>query len=191
VRIFLAPPEALRRKWKVDRDCSRRGYTTDEVLAELDRREPDSAGFIRPQQRHADMVVSFEPAEKGGPALDAELLLRPDLPHPDLWPFVGEGRGGITVEDRGEEQRVRIPADVDPSDAAEIEEAVWEKMHFARHLRTDHLGEYTVGTELHRSETLAIVQVLVIYQLVTAKATVALGGNGARTVRVSSESLAP
>src|ERR671923_2433091 len=59
VRVFLAPPEDLRRKWKVQRDCSRRGYTTDEVLAELDRREPDSAAFIRTQERHADMVVSF------------------------------------------------------------------------------------------------------------------------------------
>ena len=55
-------------------------------------------------------------------------------------------------------------------------------MHFARHLRTDRLGEYTVGTELHRSESLAIVQVLVLYQLATAKATVALGGNGARSL---------
>ena len=28
VRVYLAPPEELRRKWKVQRDCSRRGYTT-------------------------------------------------------------------------------------------------------------------------------------------------------------------
>ena len=182
MRVYLAPPEALRRKWKVDRDCSRRGYTTDQVLAELDRREPDSAAFIRPQQRRADMVVSFQPADGRRAALDAELLLRPGLPHPDLSPFVGDGRGGITIEDRDDERRVRIPANVDPADAAGIEEAVWEKMHFARHLRTEHLGEYTVGTELHRSETLAIVQVLVLYQLATAKATVALGGNGTRTL---------
>ena len=182
VRVYLAPPEALRRKWKVDRDCSRRGYTTDQVLAELDRREPDSAAFIRPQQRRADMVVSFQPTEEGRAALDADLLLRPGLPHPDLSPFVGDGRGGIAIEDRGDERRVHIPATVDPSDAASIEEAVWEKMHFARHLRTDHLGEYTVGTELLRSETLAIVQVLVLYQLATAKATIALGGNGTRSL---------
>jgi len=39
VRVFLAPPEDLRRKWKVQRDCSRRGYTTDQVLAELDRKD--------------------------------------------------------------------------------------------------------------------------------------------------------
>ena len=51
VRVFLAPPEDLRRAWKVQRDCSRRGYTTNEVLAELDRREADSAAFIRPQER--------------------------------------------------------------------------------------------------------------------------------------------
>ena len=61
VRVFLNPPEELRRRWKVQRDCSRRGYTTDEVLAELDRREPDSEAFIRPQRRHADMLVSFLP----------------------------------------------------------------------------------------------------------------------------------
>ncbi len=189
VRVYLAPPEALRRKWKVDRDCSRRGYTTDEVLAELDRREPDSAAFIRPQQRRADMVVSFQPAADGSGALDADLLLRPDLPHPDLSPFVDAARG-ITVEEIGAERRVCIRADVDPVDAAGIEEAVWEKMHFARHLRTEHLGEYTVGTELLRSETLAIVQVLVLYHLVTAKATVALGGDGARNAPVAVDAIA-
>src|ERR671923_729018 len=63
VRVFLAPPDDLRRKWKVQRDCSRRGYTTDEVLAELDRREPDSEAFIRPQRHWADVVVSFRPGE--------------------------------------------------------------------------------------------------------------------------------
>ena len=38
IRVFLDPPESLRRKWKVLRDCSRRGYTTDQVLGELVRR---------------------------------------------------------------------------------------------------------------------------------------------------------
>jgi uridine kinase len=42
VRVYLNPLEEVRRRWKVQRDCSRRGYTTDQVLAELDRREPDS-----------------------------------------------------------------------------------------------------------------------------------------------------
>ena len=54
-------------------------------------------------------------------------------------------------------------------------------MHFASHLRADRLGEFTVGTELHRSESLAIVQLLILYHLVTAKAAIALGGPGTRT----------
>jgi phosphoribulokinase len=62
VRVFLDPPEDLRRRWKVQRDCSRRGYTTDEALEELDAREADAAQFIRPQRQHADIVVSFMPA---------------------------------------------------------------------------------------------------------------------------------
>src|SRR5208282_1704288 len=85
VRVFLNPPEELRRRWKVQRDCSRRGYTTDEVLAELDRREADSEAFIRPQRRFADIVVSFLPNEGGDQEhLDAELVLRPPLRHPDF-----------------------------------------------------------------------------------------------------------
>ena len=74
VRVFLAPPEKLRRAWKVQRDCSRRGYTTDQVLEELDRREPDSELYIRPQQRWADLVVSFMPGSRGDQEhLDAEI----------------------------------------------------------------------------------------------------------------------
>ncbi len=184
VRVFLNPPETLRRRWKVQRDCSRRGYTTDQVLAELDRREPDSEAFIRPQRRNADMLVSFlEPADaKRDPThLDAELTLRDGLPHPDLKPFVQDGPGGLTMLERDGERLVRIPGRMDPEQAAAIEEAVWARMHFATHLRARRLGEFTVGTELYRSESLALVQLLVLYHLVTAKAALALGSDRARS----------
>jgi phosphoribulokinase len=176
VRVFLAPPEDLRRRWKVQRDCSRRSYTTDEVLAELDRREPDSAAFIRPQERHADIVVSFMPGASDDPdRLDAELVLRDGLPHPDLSPFIGNGVRGITMTEHDSERRVRIPGDIEPERGAEIEEAIWDRLHFATHLRSQRLGEYTVGMDLHRSESLALVQLLVLYHLVTGRAAVALG----------------
>jgi phosphoribulokinase len=185
VRIYLAPPEDLRRRWKVQRDCSRRGYTTDEVLAELDRREPDSAAFIRPQERHADMVVSFMPGDRGDPeALDAELVLREGLPHPDLSPFIDNGARGITLAERGAERHLRIPGDIDPERAADVEEAIWEKLHFATHLRSQRLGEFTIGIDLHRSESLALVQLLILYHLVVARAAIALGGESARAVAV-------
>ena len=182
VRVFLNPPEELRRRWKVQRDCSRRGYTTDQVLEELDRREPDSEAFIRPQRRHADMIVSFvAPKGKADPThLDAELTLREGLPHPDLSAPINDDRNGLTLIEAGEDRLLRIPGRIDPDHAAAIEEAIWARMHFATHLRARRLGEFTVGTELYRSEPLALVQLLILYHLVTARAAVALGGDGAR-----------
>jgi phosphoribulokinase len=179
VRVYLAPPEDLRRKWKVQRDCSRRGYTTDQVLAELDRREADSAQFIRPQERYADMVISFRESDRHDRrALDAELLLRDSLPHPDLSPLLGEG--GITIDEGESERRLYVEGAIEPGQAAEIEEVIWSRLHFATHLRSERLGEFTVGTDLRRSNSLAVVQLLILYHLVTAKAAEALGGAGPR-----------
>lgn len=183
VRVYLNPPEDLRRRWKVQRDCSRRGYTTDQVLAELDRREPDSEAFIRPQRRNADMLISFKPdaAEKDPTHLDAELTLRDDLPHPDLTPFIQDREDGLTLREVNGERLLGIPGRMNPDHAAAIEEAIWERMHFATHLRARRLGEFTVGTELYRSESLALVQLLILYHLVTATAAIALGGDGVRS----------
>ena len=63
VTVFLDPPEEIRRGWKVARDTTKRGYTEEKVLAELDRREQESAAYIRPQRQHADIVVRFAPIE--------------------------------------------------------------------------------------------------------------------------------
>jgi phosphoribulokinase len=180
VRVYLAPPEELRRKWKVRRDTSRRGYTTDAVLADLDRREPDSAEFIRPQERYADVVISFQEGAGDGASLDAELRLRDTLPHPDLSGVIGDGERGITMTEGDSEVVVKIAGDIDKEQALEIEEVVWEKLHFASHLRSERLGQFTVGNDLQRSESLALVQLLILYHLVTAKAAVALGGDGQR-----------
>ena len=184
VRVYLNPPEELRRRWKVQRDCSRRGYTTDQVLAELDRREPDSEAFIRPQRRHADMLVSFRADDSGDGEdpthLPAELTLRDGLPHPDLMPFVNGQPDGLQLVEGRPERILRIPGRMDPGHAEAIEEAIWERMHFATHLRARRLGEFTIGTALYRSESLALVQLLILYHLVTARARMALGGDGAR-----------
>ncbi len=187
VRVYLNPPEDLRRVWKVQRDCSRRGYTTDQVLADLDRREPDSEAFIRPQRRFADIVVSFLPREgQDGPEhLGAEVTLSDGLPHPDLAPFVQEDGSGLSLVERGDDRVVVIPGDLDAARAAEIEEAIWARMHFATHLRARRLGEFTVGTQLYRSDSLALVQLLILFHLVTARAAVALGGEGARSDAVA------
>ena len=113
VRIYLSPPEELRRKWKVQRDCSRRGYTTDQVLSDLDRREPDSEAYIRPQQQHADIVVSFLPNASGDPEhLDARARAPPDAQAPGLQ--LGDRRrgrrGGIGITEVEDEIHLTSPA---------------------------------------------------------------------------------
>jgi phosphoribulokinase len=112
--------------------------------------------------------------------LDAELMLREGLPHPDLDQLIGDGSSGITMEEHENERLLRIPGDLDPDTASEIEEGIWDKLHFATHLRSQRLGEFTIGTDLHRSESLAVVQLLILYHLVSARAATALGGDGTR-----------
>lgn len=174
VRVFLAPPEELRRAWKIKRDTAKRGYDEAQVLTELDNREADSEAFIRPQKGSADIVVSFQPSDDPD-KLDAELSLREGLPHPDLSVLLEDEH--ITLTEHAGTRLLQIPGDLDPDRGAAIEEAIWEKMHFASQLRTERLGEFTIGEDIHRSESLAIVQVLILYHLVTAKAAVAIGGD--------------
>jgi phosphoribulokinase len=184
VRVYADPPEELRRKWKVQRDCSRRGYTTDQVLEELDRREADAEAYVRPQQRHADLVISFMPGERGDQEhLDAKVTMRPGVVHPDLSALAGHRVEGMVLVARGPETVLMVPGAIGPEQSAAIQETIWEGMHFASHLRTERLGEFTVGTRLHRSDSLAITQLLVLYQLVTARAAVAIGAIDARADR--------
>ncbi|MGI8686836.1 MAG: phosphoribulokinase, partial [Acidimicrobiales bacterium] len=88
ITVFLEPPEDIRVKWKLSRDTKKRGYTEEQVRKELEKREPESAEFIRPQRAHADIVVRFSPIEERGETADdplsAYLLLRPTISHPDL-----------------------------------------------------------------------------------------------------------
>lgn len=59
--VYLDIDESLRRHFKLQRDVHQRGHTEEKVLASFERREPDSARFIRPQAAHADLVLSLQP----------------------------------------------------------------------------------------------------------------------------------
>lgn len=59
--VYLDIDEGLRRHLKLKRDVHQRGHTNESVLSSFDKREPDSARFIRPQAFHADLVLSLRP----------------------------------------------------------------------------------------------------------------------------------
>ena len=62
ITVYLDPPEEIRREWKLKPGLRRaRVHARTQVLAELDRREPESAAFIRPQRQWADISIRFAP----------------------------------------------------------------------------------------------------------------------------------
>jgi phosphoribulokinase len=177
VKVYLDPPDDLRTIWKIKRDTSKRGYTTEQVLAELVRREPDACKFIRPQREHADIVVKFYPpgsitAEQAGPDLDVRLVLRPTIPHPDLSYLVhqnGDRSSGVRLKLERDAGRpadfLEIDGDVAGQHAAELENVIWQHLLDLRPLSEERFGDYQDGREVRHSSPLALTQLLVAYHL--------------------------
>jgi uridine kinase len=63
LRIYLEPDEELRRRWKIARDEKARGYSREQVLAQLEEREADSTQYVRPQRQFADWIVCHQPCD--------------------------------------------------------------------------------------------------------------------------------
>ena len=61
LKIYLDIDEELRRHFKIKRDVNQRGHTLERVLSSFEKREPDAEQFIRPQAKHADLILSLQP----------------------------------------------------------------------------------------------------------------------------------
>ncbi len=173
VTVYLNPPEMIRREWKIKRDTTQRGYLREQVLAELDRREPESEAFIRPQRRRADIVVRFAPVEQRqdppGTPLSAELLLRPTIRHPDLSAVLAESGQSMHLKlTRDEDGRpvdaLHVHGYVPREDSRMLEKAIWAGFGEGTDLPAP-LGDLGGG---QRSEPLAITQLLLLYHLIEA-----------------------
>lgn len=175
IAVYLGPPEEIRRKWKIARDTQKRGYQPEQVAAELELREPESAAYIRPQRAFADLVVRFAPiAGRDDPPntpLSAELLLRPTIGHPGL----------STILDSSERRSIHLKMSRDedgrPCDALHVhgygpieesqvvQKAIWSRLGVDAEL-PDTLGDLGTG---QRSEPLGITQLLLLYHLLDAE----------------------
>jgi len=179
VRVFLNPPEELRRRWKIRRDTMQRGYTEAEVLRELDIREPDSAAYIRPQQYYADVVVSFYPGassqpEQGDDAhLNVRLTLYGTLHHPDLSEVIAEDRSGCVRATLGREggravEYLEIDGAIPDEPAAALERCILDHLDECGAASLTDLGQYS-DSRSERSHPLALTQLLLVYHLLRAK----------------------
>ncbi|URM94899.1 phosphoribulokinase [Actinomadura madurae] len=181
ITVYLDPPEPLRHSWKVRRDCEKRGYSPEQVMAELARREPESAAYIRPQRRHADIVVRFAPVagrlDPPGTPLSAELLLRPTIDHPELADVLDGGAG-----DSGTAMHLRLHRDTDgrpvdalhvhgyvsPEESQVVKKAIWERLGPRAGTGLPDPGALGRLGDSGTSDSLAITQLLLLYHLLDA-----------------------
>jgi phosphoribulokinase len=56
--IFIDPENAVKYRWKIDRDVKARNYTEEQVLYEIREREPDYLKYVLPQRACADNVIT-------------------------------------------------------------------------------------------------------------------------------------
>lgn len=185
VKVYLAPPEPLRAQWKIKRDTQKRGYSEEQVLAELQKREPDSEQYIRPQRTWADMIVSFYPPaeqlQEANDHLNVRLVLRPTIPHPDLCQVVTPANPQSQPAIRLELDRdMGKPVDVLGIDGHATSQQVREVEKFICHEIPDllsvcstegntELGKVTGTTgEMLQSYPLALTQLLIVYHMLKA-----------------------
>ena len=188
VKVYLAPPESLRASWKIKRDTRKRGYTDEQVLEQLKKREPDSEAYIRPQREWADVVVSFYPPDEESEAnnllLNVKLILRPTIPHPNFTKILNsEGNHLGSAIRLGLERDMDKPVDVLSIDGHATAEQVRElEKIFCNEV--PFLGQFcslegnkeigkVVGTtgESLQSYPLALTQLLIAYHMLKDKAS--------------------
>ena len=152
------------------------------MLAELERREPESAAFIRPQRQQADISIRFAPvaghdASPGTP-LSAEILLRPTIQHPEL--------SHVLTDDDRRTVHLKLIRDSDgrPVDALHVhgyapredsrivEKAIWEQLSFAPSPASQARPCRTSWANTPRESAaspLAIAQLLLLWHLLEAR----------------------
>jgi phosphoribulokinase len=179
VAVFLDPDEELRRRWKLERDVFERGYAPGEVVAELQRREPDAGRYVRPQRDYADVILRFHRRDAAEPdeQLSALVMVRPTLPYPALREVLGAFRArGVEpvrwssrTDRRGPMSILAIDGDCPADLGAELEEALWSSMRPDDRLQRDRIGVIRKpGQPQIRSEALALAQLLIVAHLVGA-----------------------
>lgn len=185
VKVYLAPPESLRTQWKIKRDTRKRGYTDEQVLEQLRKRESDSEEFIRPQRKSSDIVVSFYPPdetiEQNDLLLNVRLVLRPNIPHPDLTHILNPSTSHLSSAIRLELDRdMGKPVDVLEIDGHATQEQVSELERllcneipslgrFCSLEGNEDLGRVTGTTgESLQSYPLALTQLLITYHMLKA-----------------------
>lgn len=61
IKIFIDTDDALKTKWKIERDVNERGHKLENVLLQIEKRREDYIKYIYPQKNKSDIVINFFP----------------------------------------------------------------------------------------------------------------------------------
>lgn len=76
IKIFIDTDDALKRKWKIERDVNERGHKLENVLAQIEKRREDYLKYIYPQKDKSDIVINFFPYNN---EIGLRLLIKKDF----------------------------------------------------------------------------------------------------------------
>jgi phosphoribulokinase len=86
--IYIDIVDDVKFAWKVQRDVAERGWTEEQVRADIEKRIPDFTAYVDPQKADADVILRYEPSDKGLPFLKVKLIQKKD----GAFPAVSLGR---------------------------------------------------------------------------------------------------
>merc|ERR1719190_74383 len=72
--IYIDIVDEVKFAWKVQRDVAERGWTEEQVKEDIEKRKPDFAAYVDPQKADADVILRYEPSDKGLPYLKVKLI---------------------------------------------------------------------------------------------------------------------
>jgi phosphoribulokinase len=72
--IYIDIVDDVKFAWKVQRDVGERGWTEEQVRADIEKRIPDFTAYVDPQKADADVILRYEPSDKGLPFLKVKLI---------------------------------------------------------------------------------------------------------------------
>ena len=166
VAVWLNPEEELKVAWKIQRDSSQRGYTPDQVRAEIELRQPDIRKHIAPQGRFADVTVEFfrpQAAACDNAHLSARIIKSGRFAPLDYSKFIHSGFfRQHRIADAGVSRTViELDGACDDDTALALQDKIWSHMESHAHLRPQALGTFTDAQGSRVSHTLALAQLVI------------------------------
>jgi phosphoribulokinase len=98
--IYIDIVNEVKFAWKVKRDVEERGWTEEQVREDIQKRLPDFSAFVDPQRENADVILRYEPSDKGLPYLKVKLMQKQGgaFPIVGLKPAAGEEEESVAIE---------------------------------------------------------------------------------------------